>query len=153
MARELARQKAPAAERRDLVRLQPGDPDSLLSPRVRTATMPALTFHVGGLAMSEKIEKPEKPAAKDVQLQIELDEQTAQGAYCNLAMVNHTPTEFTMDFIYVQPQLPKAKVRSRIITSPQHMKRLLLALQDNIARYERSFGPISLANLPEGPVH
>ena len=98
-------------------------------------------------------DKPAVPAAKDVQLQIELDEQTAQGMYCNLAMVNHTPTEFTLDFIYVQPQQPKAKVRARIITSPQHMKRLLLALQDNVNRYEANFGVVDLAKLPEGPVH
>jgi hypothetical protein len=97
----------------------------------------------------------EKPAInpKEVQLQIELDEQTAQGAYCNLAMVNHTPTEFTLDFIYIQPQQPKAKVRSRIITSPQHMKRLLMAIQDNISRYEKMFGAIDIAKLPEGPIH
>jgi len=100
-------------------------------------------------------DKPATPATpnKDVQLQIELDEATAQGVYCNLAMVNHTPTEFTLDFIYVQPQQPKAKVRSRVITSPQHMKRLLLALQDNVTRYEGMFGVIDLAKLPEGPVH
>ncbi len=99
-------------------------------------------------------DKPAAPAApKDVQLQIELDDQTAQGVYCNLAMVNHTPAEFTLDFIYVQPQQPKAKVRSRVITSPQHMKRLMLALQDNINRYEATFGIIDLAKLPEGPVH
>lgn len=99
-------------------------------------------------------DKPAAPApAKEVQLQIELDDQTAQGVYCNLAMVNHTPAEFTLDFIYVQPQQPKAKVRSRVITSPQHMKRLMLALQDNINRYESMFGVIDLAKLPEGPVH
>ena len=90
----------------------------------------------------------EKPAAavpaKEVQLQIELDEQTAQGIYCNLAMVNHTPAEFTLDFIYVQPQQPKAKVRARVITSPQHMKRLLQAIQDNVSRYESTFGVIRL---------
>lgn len=99
-------------------------------------------------------DKPEAPASKEIQLQIELDDQIAQGAYCNLAMVNHTPTEFTLDFMYVQPQVPKARVRSRIITSPQHMKRLFLALQDNLARYEAAFGAIDLAKLPpEGNVH
>jgi len=98
-------------------------------------------------------DKPQVPPAKEVQLQIELDDQTAQGSYCNLAMVNHTPTECTLDFIYVQPQQPKAKVRSRIITSPQHMKRLLLAIQDNITRYEKQFGTIELGKFPEGPMH
>jgi hypothetical protein len=98
-------------------------------------------------------EKHDAPASKEIQLQIDLDEQIAQGVYCNLAMVNHTPTEFTIDFIYVQPQQPKAKVRSRVITSPQHMKRLLAALQDNVKRYESLFGVIDLGKFPEGPVH
>jgi hypothetical protein len=96
----------------------------------------------------------DKPIApQEVQLQIELDEPTAQGMYCNLAMVNHNPTEFTLDFIYVQPQQPKARVRARIITSPQHMKRLLAAMQDNLTRYEKAFGPVSLANMPDMPIH
>ncbi len=95
----------------------------------------------------------DKPQVPEVQLQLELDEATAQGMYCNLAMVNHTPTEFTVDFIYVQPQQPKAKVRARIITSPQHLKRLLLALQDNLSRYEKSFGAIDLGKLPQSPMH
>lgn len=92
---------------------------------------------------------------KEMQLQIEIDEATAQGAYTNLAMVNHSPTEFTVDFMYVQPQQPKARVRARIITSPQHMKRLLSALQDNLARYERAFGTIDAGRLPppEGPIN
>lgn len=103
--------------------------------------------------MSDKPEVKDVQGQPQVQLQIELDDQTAQGMYCNLAMVNHTPTEFTLDFMYVQPQQPKAKVRARIITSPQHMKRLMMALQDNLARYERAMGPINLSNLPEGPMH
>ena len=96
--------------------------------------------------------EPQRPP-EEVQLKIEIDEPTAQGLYCNLAMVNHTPTEFTLDFIYVQPQQPKAKVRARVITSPQHMKRLLVALQDNMIRYETAFGAIDLGKLPEGPMH
>jgi len=79
---------------------------------------------------------------KEVKLEIQLDEETAQGAYCNLAVINHSDSEFTIDFIFVQPQTPRAKVRSRIITSPRHAKRLLLALQENLARYERAFGPV-----------
>ncbi|OGS21577.1 MAG: hypothetical protein A3J83_07270 [Elusimicrobia bacterium RIFOXYA2_FULL_40_6] len=76
------------------------------------------------------------------QIQIEVDDQTAQGTYCNLALVSHNETEFIFDFIFVQPQAPKAKIRSRIITSPQHMKRLLLAINDNIKKYELQFGEI-----------
>lgn len=87
------------------------------------------------------------------QLQIQLDEDVANGQYSNMALVNHTETEFTLDFIYVQPQQPKAKVRSRIITSPKHMKRLLLALQDNLARYEARFGPVVLGSEDLPPRH
>lgn len=88
----------------------------------------------------------------DMQLQIQIDDDIANGMYVNMALVNHTETEFTLDFIYVQPQQPKAKVRSRLITNPKHMKRLLLAMQDNIAKFEARFGPIEV---PEGdlPIH
>lgn len=89
------------------------------------------------------------PPVSPVQLQIEMDEPTSQGVYVNLAMVGHTETEFTLDFIYAQPQQPKARVRARIISSPSHTKRFLLALQDNIQRYERAFGPIKAASEPE----
>lgn len=92
------------------------------------------------------------PKPPEVQLQIQLDDDVANGQYVNMALVNHTETEFTLDFIYVQPQQPKAKVRSRIITSPRHMKRLILAMQDNLARYEAKFGAIELSET-EGPVH
>ena len=92
------------------------------------------------------------PKPAEIQLQIQLDEDIALGHYCNMALVNHTETEFTLDFIYVQPQQPKAKVRSRIITNPKHMKRLLLAMQDNVAKFESRFGPIEIAD-PENPVH
>lgn len=81
----------------------------------------------------------------EVKLEIQLDEETAQGVYANLAVVNHTDTEFTFDFIFVQPQAPRAKVRSRVVTSPRHAKRILLALQENLARYEKAFGPIEPA--------
>ncbi len=91
-------------------------------------------------------------AQNKVNLQIQLDEDVAQGSYVNLALVNHNETEFTLDFIYVQPQQPKAKVQSRIITSPKHMKRLVLAMQDNLAKYEAKFGAIELLE-NENPVH
>jgi hypothetical protein len=81
---------------------------------------------------------------KHVQIQIQLDDDVAQGMYVNLALVNHTQTEFTVDLMYLQPQQPKAKVRSRIISSPAHTKRLMLALQENIRRFEERFGTIEL---------
>ena len=95
-------------------------------------------------------EHPTKPP--EVQLQIQLDESVADGNYVNMALVNHTETEFTLDFIYVQPQQPKAKVRSRIITNPKHMKRLILAMQDNVAKYESKFGVIQLLET-DSPIH
>lgn len=92
------------------------------------------------------------PKQDDVQLQIQLDDDVANGLYVNMALVNHTETEFTLDFIHVQPQQPKAKVRSRIITNPKHMKRLLMAMQDNLVKYESKFGRIELAEEP-GAIH
>ncbi|MBE9504559.1 MAG: DUF3467 domain-containing protein [Proteobacteria bacterium] len=80
---------------------------------------------------------------KDVQLEIDLDENTAQGLYSNLVVVNHSDTEFVLDFIYLQPMQPKAKVRSRIITSPKQAKKLLDALAENLKIYEERFGTIS----------
>ena len=94
----------------------------------------------------------DNPKPAEVQLQIQLDDDIALGHYCNMALVNHTETEFTLDFIYVQPQQPKAKVRSRIITNPKHMKRLVLAMQDNLAKFEAKFGTIELLE-SENPVH
>jgi len=92
------------------------------------------------------------PKPHDVQIQIQLDDDVANGIYVNMALVNHTETEFTLDFVYVQPQQPKAKVRSRIITSPKHMKRLLAAMQDNLHKYETKHGVIQLQE-NETPVH
>lgn len=84
------------------------------------------------------------------QLQIQLDDETAQGAYVNMAVVNHSETDFTLDMIYVQPLQPKAKVRARIITSPKHMKQLLLAMQEQVKRYEQRFGVIDVPMFPPG---
>jgi hypothetical protein len=96
-------------------------------------------------------DRPAAPPPQTIQLQIEIDPATAQGAFVNMAMVNHTDTEFTLDLIYVQPQAPKATVRSRVITTPKHMKRLLLAIQDNLARYESRFGAVDLGDAPSFP--
>ena len=85
------------------------------------------------------------PKPPDVPLQIQLDDDVANGQYVNMAMVNHTETEFTLDFVHVHPQPPRAKVRSRIILNPKHVKRLLKVLQDGVAQYEQRFGPIDLS--------
>ena len=91
------------------------------------------------------------PKPQEVQFQVQMDDEVANGQYINLAMVNHTETEFTLDFLYVQPQAPVARVRSRVITNPKHIKRLILALQDNLSKYEARFGPVTVRE--EGPIH
>ncbi|MFI3317011.1 MAG: DUF3467 domain-containing protein [Rikenellaceae bacterium] len=77
-------------------------------------------------------------------MDIELDEQVAQGQYSNLAIISHSPTEFVVDFAAVLPGMPKAKVASRIILTPEHAKRLLYSLQENVARYESNHGNIEI---------
>lgn len=76
------------------------------------------------------------------QLQIELSEEIAQGTYSNLAVITHSSSEFVIDFVRVMPGIPKATVKSRIIVSPEHAKRLMLALQENIQKFESMNGPI-----------
>jgi hypothetical protein len=75
---------------------------------------------------------------------VELDAEVAQGHYSNLAIISHSPSEFILDFAAILPGIPKAKVKSRIILTPEHAKRLLISLQDNIARYETTFSRIEL---------
>ena len=79
-------------------------------------------------------------------LQIELKEDIAQGIYANLAVITHSSSEFIVDFVRVMPGMPKAGVKSRIVLAPEHAKRLLRALEENIAKYERVFGPVRLAD-------
>ena len=76
-------------------------------------------------------------------LNIELSEEIAEGIYSNLAIISHSPAEFVIDYIKMVPNVPKAKVKARIILTPQHAKRFLAALNDNITRYEAQFGKIS----------
>lgn len=76
------------------------------------------------------------------QLNIELSEEIAEGIYSNLAIITHSPTEFVVDFIRVMPGVPKAKVKSRIVLTPQHAKRLMKALSDNVQRFEQMHGKI-----------
>ncbi len=75
-------------------------------------------------------------------LSIELSEEVAEGVYSNLVMISHSPEEFILDFIRVMPGVPKARVKSRIVVTPGHAKRLLAALADNIQRYEAQHGEI-----------
>jgi hypothetical protein len=76
------------------------------------------------------------------QISIELNEEIAQGTYSNLAVITHSASEFVIDFVRIMPGIPKAQVKSRIILTPEHAKRLVAALQDNIAKYEAVHGPI-----------
>ena len=79
---------------------------------------------------------------KEGQLNIELPEEIAEGLYSNLAIINHSVSEFVVDFVAIMPGRPKAKVKSRIILTPQHAKRLLKALGDNVEKFEKAHGEI-----------
>ena len=107
-------------------------------------------------------DQPKSPSSGDPaqapgapQIQIDVDETTAQGAYSNLVLINHNENEFVLDFAYIQPAAPRARVRARIISSPRHTKRLLRALEHNVRRYEERFGRIEEMEpmtLPTPPV-
>ena len=98
--------------------------------------------------MAEKEDKTNK------NLNIELSEETAEGVYANLAMIAHSSSEFVIDFIRLMPGVPKAKVKSRVVITPEHAKRLLNALQDNINKYESIFGPIKqVEEAPKYPIN
>lgn len=88
------------------------------------------------------------------QINIELSEETAEGVYANLAMIAHSSSEFVVDFIRLMPGVPKAKVKSRIVITPEHAKRLLKALQENIEKYEKTFGDIKqVEEAPKFPIN
>ncbi len=92
--------------------------------------------------------------AQQNQINIELSEEIAEGIYSNLAMIAHSNSEFVVDFIRLMPGVPKARVKSRIIITPEHAKRLLAALKDNIEKYETTFGPIKRTDeMPKFPMN
>jgi hypothetical protein len=82
------------------------------------------------------------PKQQQEQINIELDETIAEGIYSNLAIINHSSSEFVLDFVSIMPGIPKAKVKSRIVLTPQHAKRLLKAIGENIQRFENAHGEI-----------
>ena len=82
------------------------------------------------------------PNQQQEQINIELDETIAEGIYSNLAIINHSSSEFVLDFVSIMPGIPKAKVKSRIVLTPQHAKRLLKAIGENIHRFEAAHGEI-----------
>ena len=87
------------------------------------------------------------------QLNIELSEEIAEGIYSNLAIITHSPAEFVIDFIKVMPGVPKAKVKSRIVLTPQHAKRLMRALTDNLGKFEQVHGKIKENDVAALPLH
>ncbi|OGL40812.1 MAG: hypothetical protein A2042_03955 [Candidatus Schekmanbacteria bacterium GWA2_38_11] len=89
---------------------------------------------------------------KPVQINIRCDEHVSQGVYSNFAKISHTEDEFTIDFVYINPDPPFGKLQSRIITSPGHAKRFLMALEENILKYEKSFGEIKVPSKPPGNI-
>lgn len=83
---------------------------------------------------------------KQGQLQIDLPQDVAHGVYANFAIISHSSSEFVVDFAALFPGIPKAQVRSRIVLAPEHAKRLLAALQENVVKYEGEFGKIQMHN-------
>jgi hypothetical protein len=82
--------------------------------------------------------------AKANELNVEITEDIAEGIYSNLAIISHSNAEFIFDFIRILPGIAKARVKTRVVMTPQHAKRLLLTMQDNLQKYETTFGPIDL---------
>ena len=95
----------------------------------------------------------EEKNKKQAQINIELDESMAQGNYSNLAIINHSQSEFVVDFVAIMPGVPKSKVKSRIILTPQHAKRFLKALHDNVSRFEQTHGEIKDYQQPPIPIN
>jgi hypothetical protein len=87
------------------------------------------------------------------QLNIELTEEIAEGIYSNLAVITHSPAEFVVDFIKVMPGVPKARVKARIVLTPQHAKRLMKALADNLGKFEQMHGKIKDSELNALPMN
>ena len=96
------------------------------------------------------MENKNNPKPLENQLNIELSEEVAEGIYSNLAIITHSHSEFALDFIKVMPGVPKAKVKARIILTPQHAKRLMKALMDNISKFEDVHGKIKDTEVPPG---
>jgi len=92
----------------------------------------------------------DEPQGPQQQISIQMDAQNATGVYSNLMMISHRKEEFILDFLFVQPQRSPqgqavANLRARVITTPEHIKRILKAIEENVGRYEQAFGPIQAA--------
>lgn len=95
----------------------------------------------------------DEPPPTPSKLQVQIDDDISQGVYSNLVLLNHTENEFVLDFAFIQPSNGRAKVRTRVISSPRHTKRLLLALQKNLERYEERYGRVELGPDEEPMLH
>ncbi|MFA5139822.1 MAG: DUF3467 domain-containing protein [Elusimicrobiota bacterium] len=95
-----------------------------------------------GVKEFRKQGEPEPPPKPVPEIEVVVEESVGQGKYANLASIGHTDGEFILDFMFLHPGTPGAKVHTRIISSPKHAKRFMAALADNIRRYEAKFGPI-----------
>ena len=105
----------------------------------------------GKILIKRKIIKMDKEQAKKHKIKIEIDDAVGQGEYVNFAVVTHSIAEFIMDFIRVLPGIPKSKVKSRIVISPIHAKTFMLALQDNIKKFEDKYGVIKVGKNQMSP--
>ena len=95
----------------------------------------------------------DKKTHNEQQLNISIDEDTSDGIYSNLAIINHSTSEFIVDFITVMPGSPKARVKSRVILTPEHANRFFKALGDNIKRFETTNGDITINEPPTIPLN
>jgi len=95
----------------------------------------------------------ENQNGKENKINIDLPEDVADGVYTNLALITHSTSEFVCDFVQIMPGMPKAKVRSRVIMTPENAKRLMNALQDNIRKYEENVGNINTGNSNLPPIN
>ena len=95
----------------------------------------------------------EESKKKEGNINIELTPEVAEGTYSNLAIINHSNSEFVVDFVNIMPGVPKAKVKSRIVLTPQHAKRLAKALIDNIKRFEAQVGEIKEFEQQDFPIN
>jgi hypothetical protein len=112
----------------------PPYPDAFKPSVLKFVPTFAFSFNLS-IIMAEEKNQPN-------QLNIELPEEIAEGIYANLAIISHSHSEFVVDFIRMMPNVPKAKVKARVILTPQHAKRLMRALADNIKKFENQFGTI-----------
>jgi len=94
---------------------------------------------------------PDEKNKNKNQLNIELTEEVAEGVYSNLVIITHSSSEFVVDFARIMPGVPKAKVKTRVLLTPQHAKRLMKALGDNVLKYEKANGPIKDTDDPNVP--